>query len=113
MWHPEPELISVRDPAVSREALRDAGAAIWETALDYLYDNAFGRAMGPHADYDALRTEFFGASGGPAPAPLQPATLQVVLDEFSARVARVGDDAYTLNDKHRHEQNDGPNNGDS
>jgi glutamate/tyrosine decarboxylase-like PLP-dependent enzyme len=94
MWHPEPELISVRDAAVSREALRDAGAAIWETALDYLYDNAFGRAMGPHADYDTLRAEFFGASGGPAPAPLEPATLQVVLDEFSARVAPHTVSAY-------------------
>ena len=40
----------MRDEAVSRAALRDAGAAIWETALDYLYDNAFGRAMGPHAE---------------------------------------------------------------
>jgi len=44
-WHPEPELISVRDPARSREALRAAGAAVWETALDYLYDHAFERAM--------------------------------------------------------------------
>ena len=36
-WHPEPELISIRDAATSREALRVAGADIWETALDYLY----------------------------------------------------------------------------
>jgi len=33
--------------------------------------------------------------------------------EFSARIARVVDNGYTLNDEHRHEQNDGPNNGDS
>ncbi|MEO5704242.1 MAG: pyridoxal-dependent decarboxylase [Candidatus Limnocylindrales bacterium] len=94
MWHPEPELISIRDPDTSRDALRDAGAAIWETALDYLYDNAFGRAMGPHVEYDALRTAFFGPSGGPAPAPLDPTTLQAVLDEFSARVAPHTVSAY-------------------
>jgi aromatic-L-amino-acid decarboxylase len=86
-WHPEPELISVRDTAASREALRDAGAAVWAVALDYLYDNAFERAMGAPVDYDALRAEFFGAAGGPAPAPAEPATLQTVLDEFGRRVA--------------------------
>lgn len=86
-WHPEPELISVRDAATSREALRAAGAAVWETALDYLYDHAFGRAMGPHPDYGDLRAEFFGPSGGPAPAPADPATLRAVLDEFSTRIA--------------------------
>jgi glutamate/tyrosine decarboxylase-like PLP-dependent enzyme len=93
-WHPEPELISMRDAAVSREALRAAGAAIWETALDYLYDNAFGRAMGTHAEYAALRSAFFGQAGGPAPAPRDPATLQAVLDEFSARVAPHTVSAY-------------------
>lgn len=93
-WHPEPELISVRDAAVSREALRDAGAAIWETALDYLYDNAFGRAMGPLPDYDALRSTFFGATGAPAPAPVDPTTLQAVLDEFTERVAPHTVSAY-------------------
>jgi aromatic-L-amino-acid decarboxylase len=93
-WHPEPELISVRDAEVSREALREAGAAIWETALDYLYDHAFGRAMGPHADYGALRAEFFGPSGGPAPAPPDPATLRAVLDEFATRVAPHTVSAY-------------------
>ena len=38
-WHPEPELLSVRDAATSREALRVAGEAIWGTALDYLYED--------------------------------------------------------------------------
>jgi aromatic-L-amino-acid decarboxylase len=93
-WHPEPELISMRDESVSRDALRAAGAAIWETALDYLYDNAFGRAMGPHAEYDALRSEFFGETGGPSPAPADPATLRAVLDEFRARVAPHTVSAY-------------------
>jgi len=93
-WHPEPDLITVRDPAASREALREAGEAIWAAALDYLYDHALERAMGAPIDYDGLRAEFFGARGGPAPAPHGPATLQVVLDEFSQRVAPHTVSAY-------------------
>jgi glutamate/tyrosine decarboxylase-like PLP-dependent enzyme len=93
-WHPEPELISMRGAARSRQALRDAGAAIWETALDYLYDNAFERAMGPHADYGALRAAYFGPGGGPAAAPADPTTLQAVLDEFSERIAPHTVSAY-------------------
>ena len=93
-WHPEPELISVRDAATSRAALRDAGAAVWETALDYLYDHAFGRAMGEHVEYDALRASFFGPSGAPGPAPVDPATLRAVLDEFSTRIAPHTVSAY-------------------
>jgi glutamate/tyrosine decarboxylase-like PLP-dependent enzyme len=93
-WHPEPELISVRDPSRSREALRTAGTEIWETALDYLYDHAFERAMGDPVDYAALRARFFGARGGPAPAPSSPTTLRAVLDEFTARVAPHTVSAY-------------------
>lgn len=93
-WHPEPELISIRDEAASRQALREAGAAVWETALDYLYEHAFGRAMGAAVDYHALRSTYFGPSGGPAPAPLHPTTLQSVLDEFAARVAPYTVSAY-------------------
>jgi glutamate/tyrosine decarboxylase-like PLP-dependent enzyme len=93
-WHPEPELLSIRDAATSRDALRDAGAAIWETALDYVYDHAFARAMGEPIEYDALRSAFFGPTGGPAPAPVTPSTLQAVLDEFSARVAPHTVSAY-------------------
>jgi glutamate/tyrosine decarboxylase-like PLP-dependent enzyme len=86
-WHPEPELLNVRDADVSREALRAAGAAIWEAGLDYLYDHAFERAMGAPIDYEALRREFFGPGGRPGRAPEAPTTLEAVLDEFSARVA--------------------------
>ena len=93
-WHPEPELLSIRDPAMSREALRDAGAAIWETALDYVYNHAFGRAMGEPIDYAELRSLFYGATGAPAPAPIEPTTLQAVLDEFSERVAPHTVSAY-------------------
>jgi glutamate/tyrosine decarboxylase-like PLP-dependent enzyme len=93
-WHPEPELISIREAATSREALREAGAAIWETALDYIYDQALVRAMGEPIEYDALRSVFFGPTGGPAPAPAAPATLQAVLDEFTTRVAPHTVSAY-------------------
>jgi glutamate/tyrosine decarboxylase-like PLP-dependent enzyme len=93
-WHPEPELLSIRDAATSREALRDAGAAVWETALDYLYDHAFARAMGEPIDYAALRTEFFGPSGRPAAAPPDPSTLRDILDEFAIRVAPHTVSAY-------------------
>jgi aromatic-L-amino-acid/L-tryptophan decarboxylase len=93
-WHPEPELLGVRDEGRSRAALRQAGAAVWETALDYLYDHAFVRAMGEPADYEGLRREFFGPSQRPGPAPQSPATLAAVLEEFSARVAPHTVSAY-------------------
>lgn len=93
-WHPEPELIGVRDRDASRDALREAGAATWEAALDYLYDHALERAMGEPADYDALRAMYFGASGRPAPAPAMPARLADVLDEFSRRIAPHTASAY-------------------
>jgi aromatic-L-amino-acid decarboxylase len=93
VWHPEPELLVVRD-APSRAALEAAGEAIWSAALDYLYDHAFERAMGTPSGYAALRAEFFGPAGGPAPAPRDPATLQSVLGEFSSRVAPHTVSAY-------------------
>jgi glutamate/tyrosine decarboxylase-like PLP-dependent enzyme len=93
-WHPEPELIEIRDPAISRAALRDAGAAVWDAALEYVYDHALARAMGEPASYAALRSTFFGPSGGPAPAPAAPSTLGDVLDEFRRRVAPHTVSAY-------------------
>ena len=93
-WHPEPELIAVRDEDISRPALRDAGAAIWETALDYLYDHAFARAMGEPVDYEGLRSVFYGPSGRPGPAPAGPTTLDAVLAEFKERVAPHTVSAY-------------------
>ncbi|MEW5990964.1 MAG: pyridoxal-dependent decarboxylase [Chloroflexota bacterium] len=86
-WHPEPELLGVRDEATSREALRAAGAATWEAALDYLYDHALVRAMGSPAGYADLRAEYFGSAGGPGPAPRDPTPLAAILDEFSTRIA--------------------------
>src|SRR5512135_1293410 len=87
-WHPEPELVWLRDGARSREALREAGAAAWEAALDYLYDHAFERAMGEPPEHDALRAQYFEPTGGePGPAPRDPSALGVVLDEWRARIA--------------------------
>ena len=93
-WHPEPELLNIRDEAASREALRAAGAAVWETALDYLYDHAFDRAMGSPLEYEALRREFFGPSAQPSAAPGTPSGLSEVLREFSERVAPHTVSAY-------------------
>ena len=86
-WHPEPELLGVRDPATSREALRTLGVATWEAGLDYLYDHGLERAMGPDTEFTALRSRYFGPSGEPGPAPTEPTTLPVLLDEFRQRIA--------------------------
>ncbi len=94
-WHPEPELIGICDAATSREALRRAGEATWEASLDWLYDEAMVRAMGPPTDYAELRRLFYGERGGPAPAPQDPTTLAAVLEEFRTRVA-----PHTLNSYH-------------
>jgi glutamate/tyrosine decarboxylase-like PLP-dependent enzyme len=93
-WHPEPELIGIRDEATSRPALRKVGAATWEAALDYLYDHALERAMGEPVEHDALRALFFGPSGQPASAPATPTRLDAVLAEFRDRVAAHTVSAY-------------------
>jgi len=94
-WHPEPELIGLRDPHASRAALERAGEATWRASLDWLYDEAMVRAMGTPTGYAALRDTYFGEAGGPGPAPVDPTTLQAVLDEFTARIA-----PHTLNSYH-------------
>jgi aromatic-L-amino-acid/L-tryptophan decarboxylase len=94
-WHPEPELIGLRDAAASRDALRRAGEATWEASLDWLYDQAMARGMGLPTDYAALRAAYFGDAGGPASAPDKPTTLAAVLDEFARRIA-----PHTLNSYH-------------
>ena len=93
-WHPEPELIGVRDPSTSRDALRTSGAAAWGAALDYLYDHALERAMGDPAGYDELRALYFGPTGLPGAAPAVPARLDAVLDEFRDRIAPHTVSAY-------------------
>jgi aromatic-L-amino-acid decarboxylase len=94
-WHPEPELIGIRDAGTSRDALERAGEAAWRASLDWLYDRAMARAMGLPTGYADLRRTYFGDVGGPGPAPADPAPLQAVLDEFSARIA-----PHTLNSYH-------------
>jgi glutamate/tyrosine decarboxylase-like PLP-dependent enzyme len=93
-WHPEPELLGIRDAAASREALRAAGAATWEAALDYLYDHAFVRGMGEPAGYAELRAEYFGDAGGPGRAPEAPTPWPALLDEFRERIAPHTVSAY-------------------
>ena len=94
-WHPEPELIGIRDAATSRAALERAGQATWAASLDWLYDEAMVRAMGTPTGFEELRRRYFGAAGGPGPAPAGPTRLQGVLDEFGTRIA-----PHTLNSYH-------------
>jgi glutamate/tyrosine decarboxylase-like PLP-dependent enzyme len=93
-WHPEPELIRIVDPATSRHALRAAGAAAWESGLAYLYDHAFERAMGEPADYEGLRSLYYGPDGQPGRAPQEPSRLEDVLAEFDERIAPHTVSAY-------------------
>ncbi len=94
-WHPEPELIGIRDAAASRAALERAGEATWRASLDWLYDEAMVRAMGVPTGYAELRRLYFGETLAPGAAPAGPAPLQAVLDEFTARIA-----PHTLNSYH-------------
>ncbi|MEI7743667.1 MAG: pyridoxal-dependent decarboxylase [Chloroflexota bacterium] len=94
-WHPEPELIGIRDAGASRAALERAGEATWRASLDWLYDQAMERGMGLPADYAELRRLYFGETMGPGAAPATPVTLQSVLDEFTTRIA-----PHTLNSYH-------------
>ncbi|MEO7664851.1 MAG: pyridoxal-dependent decarboxylase [Candidatus Limnocylindrales bacterium] len=93
-WHPEPELLGIRDEAASRDALRAAGAATWEAALDYLYDHAFVRGMGEPVGYGDLRAAYFGERGGPSPAPVAPTPFAAILEEFRTRIAPHTVSAY-------------------
>jgi len=94
-WHPEPELIGIRDADASRAALERAGEATWRASLDWLYDESMVRAFGLPTGYAELRRLYFGEAGGPGAAPAEPTTLQAVLDEFTARIA-----PHTLNSYH-------------
>jgi aromatic-L-amino-acid decarboxylase len=86
-WHPEVELIDVRDASVSRAPLARLGDAAWSTALDYLYEHAFGRALGGPTRPEELRAVFFGPTGRPGPAPGGPTTMEALLRDFRERVA--------------------------
>ncbi len=86
-WHPEPELIGVRDPERSRAALERLGAAAWSAGLDYLYDEALRRGMGEPTGYQELRREVFGPSGLPAPAPDDPTPSAELLADVRLRLS--------------------------
>ncbi|HEU0237147.1 MAG TPA: hypothetical protein VFR14_11975, partial [Candidatus Limnocylindrales bacterium] len=96
-WHPEPELIGVRDERAARPALERLGRDAWDAALDYVYGEAMRRTIGDPPGYVELRRVFFGATGGSAPgggpagtggpsaAPVDPTPSADLLDEFRRR----------------------------
>ncbi len=84
-WHPEPELLGFRD-VDARKALEELGRATWQTALDWLYDEAFRRPVSGEG-YGPLRRRFFGPSNEPADPPDEGASSADVLAEFRERVA--------------------------
>jgi len=85
-WHPQEDLLSFGSPERSREALERLGRGAWDTALDYLFDEAMRRPVGPDS-YPDLRREYFGPTAAPGPAPEGPTTFQEILDEFRLRLA--------------------------
>jgi aromatic-L-amino-acid decarboxylase len=98
-WHPEPELIGYDDEARSRPALEALGKAAWAAGLDYLYGEAFRRAMGEPAGYAALRRVFYGSAAdgstaAPAEAPRGPTTSDALIEEFRIRLAPHNLNAY-------------------
>ena len=92
--HPEPELVDVRDEAVSRPALERFGRALWDEALRYLYEDAMQRPL-RSLPYPEMRRTFFGPSGEPSAAPEKAANAADVLGEFRERVA-----PYVFNTQH-------------
>jgi glutamate/tyrosine decarboxylase-like PLP-dependent enzyme len=83
---PDPELLDVRDPTVSRRPLEAFGAAVWREALDWLYDEALVRPISKDP-YPVSRRGFFGPRNGPEPAPTTGRPYPEVLREFRERVA--------------------------
>ena len=94
-WHPEPELIGIRDAATSRAALERAGEATWRRASTGCTTRRWSaRWARPPA------TPSCGASTSARPAararrPRDPAPLDAVLAEFTTRIA-----PHTLNSYH-------------
>jgi aromatic-L-amino-acid decarboxylase len=92
-WHPEPALLDPRAEG-ARAALAELGSRTWDLALDYLYDEALVRPVGPDS-YPELRGRFFGPTGRPGPAPAGPSTAEAVLEEARARLL-----PYMFNSQH-------------
>jgi aromatic-L-amino-acid decarboxylase len=93
-WHPEPELIGFRHEQLSRQAMERIGRATWDVALDYLYREAFRRAIGEPVGYDQVRSAFFGPEGRPGTAPGAPTPAAQLLDDFRRRLAPQQLNAY-------------------
>ena len=93
-WHPEPDLIDIHDPA-SRAALEQLGDDTWSVAMDYLFDHAFVRPVGP-LTYPELRRAYFGESGLPGPAPAEPSTSAKVLQDIRDRMLPYAYNAHHL-----------------
>jgi glutamate/tyrosine decarboxylase-like PLP-dependent enzyme len=91
-WHPEADLVDYHDPS-SRAALEQLGETTWSASMDYLFDQAMVRPVGP-LNYPELRQAFFGASGEPRPAPAQPMTSTALFDELRERVLPFGYNAH-------------------
>lgn len=91
-WHPEPALFDLASDD-ARKALEELGREAWATALDYLYDEALVRPVGPDS-YQELRTRMFGPAGVPSPAPGAPSPSRDVLDEIRRRVLPYLYNAY-------------------
>ncbi|MEX0983639.1 MAG: pyridoxal-dependent decarboxylase, partial [Actinomycetota bacterium] len=90
---PDPALLDVRDPEVSREALEAFGADVWREALDWLYDHAMVRPI-TKDPYPESRLRFFGEGSTPAPAPSDGRPATEVLAAFRERVAPMTYNAH-------------------
>ncbi|HVC13267.1 MAG TPA: pyridoxal-dependent decarboxylase [Acidimicrobiales bacterium] len=91
-WHPEPRLFDLAADG-ARTALDELGAEAWALCLDYLYDEALVRPVGPDS-YQDLRRRFFGPSMVPGPAPATPAPSAEILAEVRRRVVPYLYNAY-------------------
>ncbi len=91
-WHPEPAMFDLGADG-ARGTLEELGRRAWTLALDYVYDQALARPVGPDS-YQELRARFFGPSLAPAPAPAGPLPSSAVLGEIRERVAPCLYNAY-------------------
>lgn len=91
-WHPEPELFDFarRGARASLEAL---GSETWRLALDYLYEDALVRPVGPDT-YEELRARTFGPGRAPEAAPAAPTSSAAILDEVRERIVPYLFNAY-------------------
>ncbi|MFN8631334.1 MAG: hypothetical protein U0838_13765 [Chloroflexota bacterium] len=85
-WHPEPELIGIRDGGLESGGRRRRRAGLADEPR-WLYDEAMAHGIGLPMDYPTIRRTHYGEAGGPGKAPQDPTSLQHVLDEFAARIA--------------------------